>query len=41
MASFPRFEECFGPLIKDKNISLETVFQEISGPKRKYINLEE
>ena len=37
MASFPRFEECFGPLIKDKNISLETVFQEISGPKRKYI----
>ncbi len=37
MASYPRFEECFGGLIKDKNISLETVYQEMCGPKRKYI----
>ena len=36
MASFPRFEECIGSLVPD-DISLEKVFQDIVGPKRKYI----
>ena len=36
MASFPRFEECVGSLVSD-DISIETVFQDIVGPKRKYI----
>ena len=36
MASFPRFEECIGTLVSD-DLSLETIFQEIVGPKRKYI----
>ena len=36
-ASFPRFEECFGILVKDLNISLQQVFMDMCGPKRKYI----
>ena len=36
-ASFPRFEECFGILVKDLNIKLQQVFMDICGPKRKYI----
>ena len=36
MASFPRFEECVGSLIPD-DVYLEKIFQEIVGPKRKYI----
>ena len=36
MATFSRFEECVGNLLSS-DISLETIFQEIVGPKRKYI----
>jgi len=36
MASFPLFEEYVGTLVSD-DLSLETVFQNIVGPKRKYI----
>ena len=36
-ASFPRFEECFGILVKDLNIKLQQVFMDMCGPKRKYI----
>ena len=37
-ASFPRFEKCFQPLFNSTNISLDSVFKEICGPKKKYIN---
>ena len=37
-ASFPRFEQCFQPLFNETNIALDTVFKEICGPKKKYIN---
>ena len=36
-ASFLRFEQCFQPLFNNVNISLQTVFKDICGPKRKYI----
>ena len=37
MASFLRFEECFGLLTKDSGISLEKAFSDICGEKKKYI----
>ena len=37
-ASFPRFEQCFQPLFNDVNISLDSIYKEICGPKKKYIN---
>ena len=38
MATFPRFEQCFGPLFTDEsNFILSDVFKEICGEKRKYI----
>ena len=37
-ATFPRFEQCFQPLFNEVNISLDSVFKEICGPKKKYIN---
>ena len=37
-ATFPRFEQCFQPLFNNiKNISMEVVFKDICGPKKKYI----
>ena len=36
-ASFSRFEQCFQPLFNDLNISIETIFKDICGPKKKYI----
>ena len=36
-ASFPRFEQCFQPLFNNINISMETVFKDICGEKKKYI----
>ena len=37
-ASFPRFEKCFQPLFNEANITLDAIFKEICGPKKKYIN---
>lgn len=37
-ATFPRFEQCFQPLFNNVSISIETVFKDICGEKRKYIN---
>ena len=37
-ASFPRFEQCFQPLFNSTNITLDSVYKEICGPKKKYIN---
>ena len=38
MATFPRFEQCFGPLFNDENnFILSDVFKEICGDKKKYI----
>ena len=37
-ATFPRFEQCFQPLFNNVNISMETVFKDICGEKKKYIN---
>lgn len=38
MATFPRFEQCFGPLFSDEsNFSLSEAFKEICGKKKKYI----
>ena len=37
-ATFPRFEQCFQPLFNNINISMETVFKDICGEKKKYIN---
>ena len=36
-ATFQRFEECFQPLFNNINISLQEIFKEICGPKKKYI----
>ena len=36
-SSFPRFEQCFQPLFNNINISMETVFKDICGEKKKYI----
>ena len=38
MATFPRFEQCFGPLFSDEeNFNLSEVYKEICGEKKKYI----
>ena len=37
-ATFPRFEQCFQPLFNNVSLSIETVFKDIVGEKRKYIN---
>ena len=37
-ATFPRFEQCFQPLFNNISISIETVFKDICGEKKKYIN---
>ena len=37
-ASYPRFEKCFQPLFNEANIALDSVFKEICGPKKKYLN---
>ena len=37
-ATFPRFEQCFQPLFNNISISLELVFKDICGEKKKYIN---
>ena len=38
MATFPRFEQCFGPLFSDEeNFSISEVYKEICGEKKKYI----
>ena len=37
-ATFPRFEQCFQPLFNNLSISMETVFKDICGEKKKYIN---
>ena len=36
--SYPRFEQCFQPLFNEANFALDSVFKEICGPKKKYIN---
>ena len=36
--SYTRFEQCFQPLLNETNISLYTIFKEICGPKKKYLN---
>ena len=36
--SYSRFEQCLQPLFNDANISLYTIFKEICGPKKKYLN---
>ena len=36
-ATFPRFEQCFQPLFNNITISMETVFKDICGEKKKYI----
>ena len=36
-ATYPRFEQCFQPLFNETNISLDSIFKEIVGPKKKYI----
>jgi hypothetical protein len=36
-ATFPRFEQCFQPLFNKVNISMEVVFKDICGEKKKYI----
>ena len=39
-STFPRFEQCFGPLFSDKNdFQLSEVFKEICGKNKKYITL--
>ena len=38
MATFPRFEQCFGPFFSDdNNFKISEVYKEICGEKRKYI----
>ena len=34
-ATFPRFEQCFQPLFNNISISLELVFKDICGEKKK------
>ena len=36
-ATFLRFEQCFQPLFNNINISMERIFKDICGPKKKYI----
>jgi len=36
-ATFLRFEQCFQPLFNNAKISMQTVFKDICGPKKKYI----
>ena len=36
-ATFLRFEKCVQPLVNNMDISMEKVFKEICGPKKKYI----
>ena len=36
--SYSRFEQCFQPLFKEANIPRDSIFKEICGPKKKYIN---
>ena len=36
-ATFPRFEQCFQPLFNNVTLSMETVFKDICGEKKKYI----
>ena len=36
--SYARFEQCLQPLLNEANISLYTIFKEICGPKKKYLN---
>ena len=36
-ATFLRFEQCFQPLFNNVKISIQTVFKDICGPKKKYI----
>ena len=40
LITFPRFEECISPLIQEEEneFSLKTVFSEICGENRKYLN---
>ena len=37
-ATFPRFEQCFQPLFNKISLSIEKVFKDICGEKKKYIN---
>ena len=37
-ASYTRFEQCFQPLFNEANIPFDSIFKEICGPKKKYIN---
>ena len=37
-ATYPRFEQCFQPLFNSISLSIDKVFKEISGEKKKYIN---
>ena len=37
-ATFSRFEQCFQPLFNNISISIERVFKDICGEKKKYIN---
>lgn len=39
MATFPRFEECFGIFTQSQNIALSTVYNEICGEDNKYLTL--
>ena len=36
--SYPRFEQCFQPLFNETNLALDSVFKEICGQKKKYLN---
>ena len=39
MATYSRFERCFQPLFsQESNLELDKLFQEICGPKKKYLN---
>ena len=39
MATYSRFERCFQPLFsQESNLELDKIFQEICGPKKKYLN---
>ena len=39
VASYPRFERCFQPLLNDEpDLNLENIFKELCGPNKKYIN---
>ena len=36
-STFPRFEQCFQPLFNNVTLSMENVFKDICGEKKKYI----